>query len=96
MKLLEFMVGLVDQIKFGIAKYEKDYKDLKGPDKMTLLNKEITSYFDSKWENVKLNFIIKGFLKKQIRNFIPNITQKVYDLIAIRIEGVTEKILNIK
>lgn len=96
MKFTEFVSGMVDQVKFGIAKYEKEYKDLTGPAKMALLNKEITNYFDSKWENVKLNFIVKAFLKKQIKNCIPIITQKIYDLIAVKIEGITEKILNIK
>jgi len=96
MKLIEFALTLVDQIKFGIAKYEKDYKNLKGPEKMAHLNQEITDYFIFKWEEVKINFIIKTFLKNKIKKAIPIITQKVYDLIAVRIEGVTEKILLIK
>ena len=96
MKFTEFVSGMVDQVKFGIARYEKEYKDLTGPAKMALLNQEITDYFIFKWEEVKINFIIKTFLRNRIKKAIPTITQKVYDLIAVKIEGVTEKILNIK
>ena len=91
--LVSFVKEFVARVQLAIKEVEK-FKELSGEEKMRRVNSVAYSFFDDNYDKIKMNFIIKAYLKKKIRNYIPEITQKIYDLIATYIEGVTNKIKN--
>ncbi|DAB04731.1 TPA: hypothetical protein CPT89_00975 [Candidatus Gastranaerophilales bacterium HUM_11] len=69
----------------------KDYKDLSGAEKKNKVDKLLTTYILEKYgefakENIFVNWVLNKFIE-----FLPDITQLVYDFLKKRIEGLTEK-----
>lgn len=89
--LISFGKELVSRVEAAIKKAE-EFKDLTGQQKMDKVNEVAYEFFDANYDKLKINFIVKAYLKKKIRNAIPDITQKVFDLIEKQIEGITGKI----
>ena len=90
---VNFGKDFIAHIEAAIKKVE-EVKNLKGSQKMEQVNELAYKFFDENFDKVKINFLVKGYLKKKIRKAIPSITQKVYDLIATSVEGITNKIKN--
>lgn len=88
---IEFVKEFIDRIKLAIEDVEK-LKKLSGTQKKEKVNAIAYEFFDANYDKLKINFLVKGYLKKRIRKAIPDITQKVFDLIETSIEGITNKI----
>ena len=92
---IETIVGFVKEfvvrVQAAIKKVE-EFKELSGPEKMNRVNTVAYAFFDANYDKLKINFLVKGYLRKKLRKAIPDFTQKIYDLIATSIEGVTNKI----
>lgn len=90
MKVFDFVKELIEKIESGIRKVES-FKNLTGKEKMDKLNDIVYYYYDTNFDKIQMNPLIRIFLKGKIRKVIPYLTQKVYDLISTHIEGITKK-----
>lgn len=91
LSIIDFGKNLVSEIEKGIKKVEK-IKKLTNEQKKAKVDEIAYAYFDANFNKLKINFLVKAYLRKKIRKAIPVITQKVFDLIATTIEGITNKI----
>ena len=89
--VVEFVKGIVAKVQEAIKKVDA-YKELSGEEKMARVNAVAYEFFDKNYDKIKMNFLVKAYLRKKLRNLIPVLTQKVFDLIATSIEGITNKI----
>ena len=89
--IVEFAKELIVHIQVAIKKVEA-YKELSGQEKMDRVNAMVYEFFDNNYDKLKINFIVKAYMKKKIRKLIPVLTQKVYDLIKSYVAGITEKV----
>ena len=90
--LVEFLKDFIAKV-VEIIKKVQEFKELTGEEKMARVNAVAYDFFDKNYDKyIKMNFIVKAYLKKKLRKLIPTITQKIYDLIAMSIEGITNKI----
>lgn len=88
---IEFGKEFINRIKLAIEEVEK-LKKWSGVQKKAKVDAIAYEFFDANFDKLKINFLVKGYLKKRIRKAIPDITQKVFDLIETSIEGITNKI----
>ena len=88
---IEFVKEFINRVKIAIEKVEK-FKELSSEEKKSRVDAVAYNYFDANFDKLKINFLVKGYLKKRIRKAIPDITQKIFDLIETSIEGITNKI----
>lgn len=91
LSIIDFGKNLVSEIEKGIKTVEK-LKKLTGEQKKAKVDEIAYAYFDANFNKLKINFLVKAYLRKKIRKAIPDITQKIFDLIATTIEGITNKI----
>ena len=89
--LVEFVKEFVAKVT-EIIKKVQEFKELTGEEKMARVNAVAYDFFDKNYDKIKMNFLVKAYLKKKLRKLIPTITQKIYDLIATSIEGITNKL----
>lgn len=89
MKIKEFIEEFVLCTKNNIEQYEK-IENFSGKDKKIRLDEIITNFANSTIDKIKMNFVIKMIFKKILIENIPYITQVIFDLIKIKIEGITK------
>ena len=90
LSIIDFGKNLVSEIEKGIKTVEK-LKKLTSEQKKAKVDEIAYAYFDANFNKLKINFLVKAYLRKKIRKAIPDITQKVFDLIATTVEGITNK-----
>ena len=90
MKFKEFIEKFKNKTTELINFFEKQ-KKLTGAEKKAQVDFAIKNWVEDILQGSDLNFIIKFILKKYVLNNIPVITQSIFDLIKIRIEGITEE-----
>lgn len=90
MKFKEFITELKDKTKNLIQIYE-NYKDLTGEQKKQRVDYQVKSWIETQLITTKLNVFVKFIIKTYILNHIPDITQAIFDLIKLRIQGITEE-----
>lgn len=89
MKFSDLIKNVALKAEIVIENLEK-FKDLTGKQKKDRLDKAIKEYIENNLEFVGMNFIIKFIIKKFLIENIPSITQAIFDLIKVKIEGVTK------
>lgn len=90
MQILNFIFEFTDKTKSVIEEIEK-MKNLvdNGPAKKQMLDETMVHWVEQNYNKlVKINFLMKGSVKKAIILMIPRLTQKIYDLIRIKIMGI--------
>ena len=89
MSIKDFIKGFIQTSKTYIAKYE-EYKELSNEDKKKRVDEILFSYTKNAIETLPINFIFKIALKKFLLPNISTLTQGVFDLIEVRISGITQ------
>lgn len=89
-KFGDFLGNFANVVSALIEKYETEYKDLKGPEKKARLDDAITNYVNGVIDNIGLNFVFKFVVKNILIQYIPTITQIIFNLIQTKIEGITK------
>lgn len=89
MQFTEFIKTFASKTKGTIAWLE-GYNELSNEEKKRRLDYQITEWVEMTIDNIGLNFILKFALKKLLVNNIPTITQAIFDLVKVKVEGITE------
>ena len=89
MEIKQFIQTFATKTKAMIAWLE-GYKTLSGEEKKERLDEHLTKYVDLTIDNLGLNFLFKFVLKRILLDNIPAITQTIFDLVKVKVEGVTK------
>lgn len=89
MSFKEFIEGFCQTAETYIKKYE-EIKGLSGEEKKARLDDVITVYVNTGIEKLPVNFVFKFVLKKVLVQNIPTITQMIFNLIKLKVEGITK------
>lgn len=87
MKLKEFIFSLIETTKANII--ELAQTELSNSNKKLVLDNKIINHIEMAIDKLSLNFILKNLIKKMILPNISVITQTIFDLIKMRVDGVT-------
>lgn len=94
----QFITGVFEITTQAIKKYE-EYKELTGQQKMERVNDYVVNLIFESLSNIGnecergplfSNTLFVWIIKKIVIKCIPVITQKIYDLIQMKIEGITK------
>ncbi len=88
MKFKEFIQGFAAVAKTNII--ELAQTELNNDNKKMILDSKIINYLDCAFEKLKVNFIVKKFLKTFVFSNVSQITQLIYDLIKMKVDGITK------
>lgn len=89
LNLKDFINGFVDTTKTYIKKLE-ELNTLSNEDKKRRLDEILMTYSLTALDNLGLNFVFKLVIKKLLIANIPNFTQAIFNMIKLRIEGITK------
>ena len=89
MHIRTFIKDFVQNTKGYIEKYEQ-YKELSGEEKKARVDSLIYEYVEGVIDNIGLNFVFKFVIKKLLLENIPILTQLIFDLIKVKVEGITK------
>ena len=92
-KFKDFIDGFKQISQIYIEKYE-NIKSLSPTKKKAKLDDMVFQYTTLAIDNLGMNLISKAIIKKFILKNIPHITQAIFDLIKINIQGITKWTLN--
>lgn len=90
MEIKELIVNISNLALDRIASLAKS-KMLDNLEKKERLDDYITDYINVAMGKLKLNFVFKLILKKFLIPNVPVITQSIFDLVKVKLEGVTRK-----
>lgn len=86
--LKEFIDGFVETTKFYIKRFE-EIKNLTNEEKKERLDELLINYCEKAIDTLGVNFLFKLVLKKILIANIPHLTQTIFNLIRLKIEGIT-------
>jgi len=89
MQIKEFIETFATKTK-GMIAWLEGYKELSNEEKKRRLDVQISEWVELTIDSIGLNFIFKFALKKILINNIPTITQAIFDLVKVKVEGITE------
>ena len=88
MEIKKIINNIVNLAKHQIEILAKT--NLNNNNKKKALDSQIRNYIDNILNTVSINFILRFIIKKIFIPIIPDITQIIYDLIKVKVEGVTK------
>lgn len=88
MELKTFILDFVNETRKNIIELAKT--ELNNNNKKMVLDQRIIEFLENAISGIKLNFILKVALKRLLLPNVSIITQKIFDLLKEKIEGITK------
>lgn len=88
MELKTFILDFVNETRKNIIELAKT--ELSNENKKLMLDQKIIEFLENAIVGIKLNFILKIALRRLLLPNVSIITQKIFDLLKEKIEGITK------